>query len=174
MSRIGPTLYYDEPGDVPPFPGYFDRPSFGAGTILSNNGGNDPASASISFETWLVCVLNPNPDPADPGAGNANTIRYNISPLFGFTWGFTATLNSATSGVLSSQTLSTINAPSANWSAALNQTYGAGGTTDRYNVTVTNNCDLCLSGPEPGSPVTMASGLLLIAGVFLVRRRLAA
>jgi len=158
-------LYYDQPDDDPKFPGFYDRPQYSYRTI----NGNVDKIASESFETWLVCVISPNPDPADPGDFHAKDIRYDIAPIFGFTWGFTATLDKTDptnpdKGSVTRMALSTIAAPSADWKNALNQVYGAGAKTDRFNVTL-SQCTNCTDAvvPEPSMILLFSPGLIVLA-----------
>ena len=160
-------LYYYEPDDNPKFPGFFDGPTTSAKQINAAGG-----AASTFFETWLVCVIAPNPDPKNPA--NGKDINYTIAPLFGFTWGYTARIDQKDpkSGSILAQTLTTIAAPTAGWKNGLNQIYGAGKNTDRYNVTLVDCRDCVDAVPEPASQGTVALALAVVA-LTLVRRRFA-
>lgn len=157
--------YYDE-GE---FPQFFDSPASSLGLIQAAPG----KTITVEFETWLVCVLD---ETTDDVANTAKGDTYSVATLLGWEWGYTASYNGAGNVADPANYTSTVSpfswvtgTPTAQWFAALDDTYGAGANTDWFNVNV-GDCDNCLL-PEPdGLSLWIASFGSFIA-IVAVRRR---
>jgi hypothetical protein len=159
-------VYYDE-GE---FPNFFDAPAASLGLIQAQAG----KSFSVTFETWIVCVLD---ESYDDVANTAKGDTYTVATLLGWDWGYTAKYDGAGDVTDPANYSSTVadfhwltGTPTAPWFAALDQTYGAGATTDWFNVNI-GDCDFCII-PEPNMSLwLMLLGMVALMVMTYPRRR---
>lgn len=157
--------YYDEAGD---FPDFFDAPRVSLTRLQAET------PITVEFETWIVCVIAEDKDLID---NTAKGDTYDVAPLLGFDWGFTATFdpNEGPNGTFHVDPLDfywITGTPSAQWFAALGQTYNTGEDEDWFNVNV-GDCDTCrlLPVPEPAQSGLALAMLGLIGLIFVTNRR---
>lgn len=120
--------WYDE-GD---FPLFEDRPR----AFLANARAH--GTATMEFETWLVCVISASQGPDRDRVGDD---AYEVATLVGWAWGYTITWNDAGQlGVdefedytFTMQPLRIVTRPSEAFEAALGTTIGAA-VTDRFDI----------------------------------------
>lgn len=169
--------YYDQAGDIPAFPGFFDMPRTSS-RRFDNLVGPPPFSLSTFFEAWVVCVIS---ETYGANPNKASDDRFVVAPLFGFKWGYTYTWNGGDTNDPANFTVTALPlaeilgvgqggpGPGAQWTAGLGQTYGTGAGADQFNVTI-GACENCIMTPEPAS-ANLAGSVLLIFAVWRVLKR---
>jgi PEP-CTERM motif len=161
--------YYDEKGE---FPTFSDAPR----TRLTDSSDREKTGADgkldVKFETWLVSEL----DDTVIKDEKAENDFFTVSPLLGWTWGFS--IKDADDGVLNPNFTTIANpfnwltgTPSANWNTALGQIYGrTDQTQDRFNVAVVPNTPPTATTPEPTS-ILMFLGMGAVGAASLLKRK---
>ena len=154
--------YYDQAGDNPAFPGFFDEPTLRLNRARDPNQTGPDGKINVNFETWLVCVMK---ETFGNQPNKAQDDSFFVAPLLGWTWGFSialtddgdADLNELEDYDTQANPFAFINAPSAGWTTALQQVYGAGAAQDTFDIHIVN-CAECI--PEPATAVLLALALM--------------
>ena len=152
--------YFDEQGELPD---YFDTP-----TMNVRKAKDEPdKKLQMSFETWVVCTIQ---EIFGDKKEKASDDTFKISPLLGWTWGYTLTYIDNMDGVedlkdfkVDLDNLAWLEppiAPSALWSSSLLEIYGAAPNQDNFNIVV-GDCKNCIQEvPAPLPILGVGSGLL--------------
>jgi hypothetical protein len=142
------------------FPNFFDAPRL---PLLYAKGAPD-GTATFSFETWLVCVI----DASIVDNEMARDDRYTVAPLLGWRWGYDIVYKDV--GVIGvdelddftvrKQAFAFTGTPSADWTKALAARYGARPNQDFWTI-ATGSCTDCRTVPAPAALLLLLGGLLL-------------
>jgi hypothetical protein len=163
--------YYDQK-DVNKFPNFFDAPR----RRLTDSSDREKTGADgkldLKFETWLVSTRE---DTFGTDPNKAQDDFFTVSPLIGWTWGFS--IKDADDDKLNPNFTTRKNpfnwltgTPSADWNTALGQIYGTGSTQDRFNVAVVPNTPPTATTPEPTS-ILMFLGMGAVGAASLLKRK---
>jgi hypothetical protein len=157
--------YYDQPGDNPAFPGFFDEPKLRLNRARDANQTGPDGKINVDFETWLVCVVK---ETMGATANRAKDDMYFVAPLVGWTWGFNialtdngnADMNELADYDTKANPFAFIPAPSASWQFALEKVYSIGTANEDFFDILLRDCSACV--PEPGAISLAGVGVLAL------------